>query len=242
MSMPDRSKALTTLLQRARRRAEAAADCGPCPDGCACHSDPVLREFVRSFLMWESTRTKADNALRRIDQAVVDINEFRVAMPDEMAQIIGPNYPRVEERCERLRAALNDIYKREHKVGLAHLADKSKRAAREYLENLAHTPPYVAARVFLVALGGHAFPVDERLHARLAGAGVIDPVLTPAEAGAFLERSIRAGEAAEAYCLIQAWADDMDKPAARPAPRRAARPASSGAKKSPVPRRKSRGD
>lgn len=227
MMASDRTRTLGRLLSRLRSHHDAAIAQTACPDCCACHGDPVLREFVRSFLAWDASLVKADNALKRIDQAVVDINEFRVCMPDEMCQIVGPNYPRVEERCQRLRSALNDVYKREHRVSLAQLADKSKRAAREYLDGLAGIVPYVSARTVLVALGGHAFPLDSRSHQKLVQADVLDEGMTPEDASAWMERSVRAGEALAAYGLIQAWCDSADKPAARRAkagPRKASEP------------------
>lgn len=239
MSAADRTKALNALIARLRAKqapVPAVASAGGAPvDRCCCEGDLVLREFVRSFLHWETTANRADNALKRIDQAVVDINELRVCMPDEMAQIIGPNYPRVEERCERLRAALFDVYKREHKVALAHLTEKPKRAAREYLEGLAGVPQFVAARVTLLSLGGHAFPLDTRMHGRLLEEGALDPTMAPADASGWLERSVRAGEAAEAYTLIQAWCDSVEKPASPRGKRTAV-------KKTVAPKRRARGE
>ncbi|MBL8990854.1 MAG: hypothetical protein JNJ48_04655 [Phycisphaerae bacterium] len=241
MSAADSTKTLNALIGRLRNKQAPGAAAGPAFAGtesgvaCCCEGDAVLREFVRSFLHWETTATRAENALRRIDQAVVDINEFRVCMPDEMAQIIGPNYPRVEERCERLRAALFDLYKREHKVAMSHLAEKPKRAAREYLEGLGGVPQFVAARVTLLSLGGHAFPLDTRMHGRLLEEGVLDPTMAPADAAGWLERSVRAGEAAEAYTLIQAWCDSAEKAGA-------ARGKRTAVKKTVAPKRRSRGE
>jgi len=171
-------------------------------------SEPMLGHFVRSFLVWESTVAKAALAIRRIEQSVVDFNELRVCMPGEMVRVMGERYPRAEERARRMRAALNAIYSREHKVSLERLTEMSKRESREYLESLDGTPRFVAARVSLLGLAGHMAPVDGRMTRRLIERGVVEAESTPEAAAATLERKVRAAELPECYALLQAWADD----------------------------------
>ena len=116
------------------------------PEPPAPIEDP-LEQLVSSLLLWESTASKAEAARRRLIAAVVDINELRVCLPEEIVALLGERYPRGEERALRLRAALNDIYVREHAVSLEHLKKMNKRDARQYLESLEGVPQYVAARV-----------------------------------------------------------------------------------------------
>lgn len=205
----DRAKMLTRLLTRLREKYEPiATPTSPVDGPCACHNDPVLRELIRSMLLAGATSAKAEAALRKIDSACVDINEFRVCTYEEMTRIIGPGYPGAQDRCERMRSALGELYKREHKLALAHLRDKPKREARAYLESLTGASGFAAARVALVQLGAHAVPVDARLLELLVAAKVVDPEMTPESAGAWLERTIPAGEALAAHALLQAWSDD----------------------------------
>ncbi|MBX3403359.1 MAG: hypothetical protein KF699_08115 [Phycisphaeraceae bacterium] len=185
----------------------AGAAC-PLERPCIDSAEPVVDQFVRSFLLWESTSAKAAAAMKRVEQAVVDFNELRVCMPGELIRIIGERYPRVEERARRLRSALHAVYARQHRVGLEHLNEMSKREARDYLESLDGTPRFVAARVALVCLGGHAAPIDGRILRRLADRGATEANATPETASAMLERKVRAGEMLEAYALLQAWSDD----------------------------------
>lgn len=170
-------------------------------------ADPI-DEFVWSFLLWESTPTKATHALRRIRAETVDFNEFRVALPVEIRGMLGERYPMVTERSVRLRAALDDIFRKEHAVSLARLLTLTKRESRQQLDSIEATPPYVAARVQLVALGGHAVPLDQRTLDLLVGAGVFgDATPTLEEATATLTRAIRADESIEAHLLMTAWAE-----------------------------------
>ncbi|MFN7020227.1 MAG: hypothetical protein ACK4WH_02725 [Phycisphaerales bacterium] len=249
MSTSERSREIVALVRKLRSEfgdlaaANAGADLEPVNSGTSGPAtgvlgpdQPILNEFVRSMLIWEAGCTKAAAAIRRIDGSCVDLNEFRVCLPTEMVKIIGERYPRVEERCLRLRAALNQLFIREHSLTLQHLASLGKREAREYLEALDGVPRFVSARVCLLCLGGHCAPVDSRILRRLLDAGVVDADATPETAAGLIERSIKAGELLDLYRLLQCAVDHSQGHSGDPPARKPARPAKTATK--PAPRRK----
>ncbi|MDX2117915.1 MAG: hypothetical protein SFY96_07020 [Planctomycetota bacterium] len=182
--------------------------------------DPLVHELVYSFLLWDSGTTQARNLMKRLCETFVDLNELRVCLADELAEVLGERYPRAWERAQRLRATLHDLYKREHGMRLAHLAQSGKRDTRGYLDSLDGIPAFVAARMFVFGFGGHAIPCDSRLVELLADEGAIDKDMTdPAEVGSWLERQIRAADAQETALLLQAWSDEKGS-----APKREKRP------------------
>lgn len=165
----------------------------------------LIDQFIWSFLLWEADPSDAERALHKVQKAVVDFNELRVCLPEETVAIIGPRYSRAHERAMRLRAGLQDIYFREHMVSLDHLKDSPKRTARQYLDTLDGVPPFVSGRVFLMGLGGHATPLDDRLLENLIEAGVFDDDATPERAIPALERHVKAEDAVETHMLLMAW-------------------------------------
>lgn len=236
-----------TAPDSAHPKADAHPPCAPTCHAFLEHDQPVLAELVRSFLIWEAGSAKAASAVRRIEQSVVDFNELRVCMHDEFIRLLGKTTPRTEERAMRMRAALNDVYLREHGMTLEHLPALGKREAREYLESIEGVPRFVAARTLLLALSGHAAPVDGRIHRALTAAKVVEPDSSPEDAAGQLERRIRAGELLEAYLLLQLHADESAKPDAEtdaadakaaPSPRDPARGRSNGAVKAPATRKR----
>ncbi len=230
MSAPDHARRLLGLVKRLRAEHGEPVYTPPAtPDG----HDPLVVEFVHSFLVWEAGASRADPALRRLLQAVVDYNELRVCLPDELARIIGERYPRAVERAARLRAALNDAYRREHAVTFQPLTVMPKRDARLYLDALDGVPPFVAARMTLLTLGGHAFPVDERILEALKEEHAAPPDLALNGAESWLERQFRSGEAVGAYLLIEGWLHE--RTARRAAPERSA------ARRTGVPHARPRG-
>jgi hypothetical protein len=177
--------------------------------------DDLVHELVYSMLLWECSSAQARAAHKRIRDAVVDYNELRVCVPDEISALLGERYPLAAERAVRLRSSLNDIFRREHGVRLAHLAEHGKREARAYLEGIDGLPPFVAARLIVVRLGGHAMPTDERLRDLLADKGILPPQTAVHDAAGWLEHRVKAGDAREAHLLLQAWSDECGRPPRR---------------------------
>jgi hypothetical protein len=221
LTAADPAKKLASLIKKLRTDyGDACTDsgCEGCPEG----ADPLAWQLVFAFLAWEAGTQRAGAANKRLHAAVVDYNEMRVCLADELMHLIGDRYPRGQERVQRLRSSLNELYRREHSVTLQRLVDLPKRDARAYLDSLEGMPPYVSARMALLAFGGHAFPVDERIYLTLLEEAAAPEDLTVEDASAWLERQFRAGEVLEPYLLLEAWLNDRPapKPPKKPVPRK----------------------
>ncbi|MGP1271976.1 MAG: hypothetical protein ACTS22_01450 [Phycisphaerales bacterium] len=188
----------------------------PAADNGELVQDGIIDELVWAFLVWEAGEHRAAARFDAFVSHFVDLNELRVCLPDEIVAALGSSYPRSRERAERLVATLADIYTRQHAVSLAHLRQLGKREARAYLDSLEGIPAYAAARVALIALGCHAFPLDDRLTALLRSRGIIPETESDRAAPVWLERQVRAGDAAELFLGLELWSiDQKPKPAAR---------------------------
>lgn len=225
----DPTKKLGSLLRRLRSEypePHAAPSVQPeTPDGF----DAAVHELVYSMLLWEASNAQARNALKRIRESVVDYNELRVCIADEVALVLGEKYPLALERSMRLRTTLNDLYQRHHCITLKHLAELPKREARQHLDGLAGCPCYVSARVALVQNLGHAMPLDERLRDLLIEEGVLEEGVAVEAAASWLEHHVKAEEALETFLLLQAWSDDKGH-----SPRRDRRPIMAAAPERPA--------
>jgi endonuclease III len=168
--------------------------------------DPVA-VLVMSMLLWESTTDKALAAYARLMEQVVDFNDLRVCMPHETADIIGPRYPRVLDRCQRLRAVLRDLYLREHAVNLERLTGSGKRDAKKYIETLEGIVPYAAARTLLLSFETHAIPVDDQLRIQLIEAEASDSSMEIPELSSWLASQILAEDGIAAHAALQSWVD-----------------------------------
>lgn len=205
MSPSDASpKKFQTLLRRLRKEEPPAP---PAPEG-PTGAEPVLTQLLYAMLLADASTGQATAALRRVREAIVDLNELRVFVPDEIVQTLGERYPLVNERALRLRLMLGAIFTRQHTMSLAPIAQMPKREARAYLDSLEGVMPFAAARVAVVCLGAHAVPVDERLRDLLAGEGVIDPAMPVEDAASWVERAVKAEDALATHLAFQAWSDE----------------------------------
>ncbi|MFZ4574961.1 MAG: hypothetical protein ACOYN0_11225 [Phycisphaerales bacterium] len=238
MSPPDPAKKLASLLKRLRSRFDAAPPARGTGDAPPT-ADSIVSELVFSMLLWEAATSQARAAYKRLHEAFVDYNDLRAAIDDEVAEVLGEKYPLAAERARRLRAALNDIYRRQHAVSLAHLPELAKRDAKAYIDSIEGVPLFASHRLLLCELHVHALPIDERLRDLLAAEGVLDEANDVHSATAFIERHVHADEASEVASLFQAWSDEdgqsprKEKRAPAPAVEPAARPAPARSKAEP---------
>lgn len=168
----------------------------------------AVTQLVVGFLQWEATRKQAEAALARIHAAVVDNNELRVSHNHEIIAMIGPGYPRCEERVARLRESVQEIYVREYAVSLDGPAARGKKEVRTYIESLPGITPYVAAHVLVTALNVPAMPVDDKLVALLAAERCLDEGLDPHQAAQLIEKAVKADDMLATHLLLQAWSDE----------------------------------
>ncbi len=163
-------------------------------------TDPV-EQLVLAALEWGSTRTNAKRAFRSLRERMVDLNEVRVSSAREISSAIREFIPDSSECARSISLALNDVFRREHRIKLDGLTQHGRREARHYLESLAGVNPYVVASVMLWSLGGHGIPANQRLLSALRREGLVDQSASPAEVQGFLERNIAAAEA-KRFCMV----------------------------------------
>ncbi len=213
------AKNLSALLRRLGKPATAA-----CPDA----ADPVA-VLIQSFFLWESTTDEAIAAYAAMKKQFVDYNELRVSLPYEVVGHLGLRDRRALDRCQRLRAVLTDLFKREHEVTMKRLPMLGKREVRKYLDELEGMVPYVAARLSLLCFDTHSIPVDDRLRDLLIQEGIADPAMDVNELSAWVSRHVKAGQGPHVHRALQAWGDRVTERLAgdgapskrRPAPKRA---------------------
>lgn len=169
--------------------------------------DPVA-QLISAFLMWEANSVRADQAFQRIQSHIVDYNDLRVCCTHDVIKWIGERYPRGRARIDRLRAALRAIYEREHDITLDRVIGLTNREARQWIETLEGVTPYVSAQWLLFSKRAHAMPIDEQLRSKLIAAEIIDRGTDLLTVQAWLERHVRAADAAKAHLLLQGWVEE----------------------------------
>lgn len=164
-------------------------------------TDPI-DQLILGILSACTTDQKAAAVYRRLREQTVDLNELRVTPAVELAEMIGTGVPLAREKAQRIVDALNAVRRRQDKLDLSFLHQRTRREAREYLESLEGVDKAAAASVVLFSLGGHAIPVDDQVLYFLRQEELVDPAADLGEVQSFLERTILAEDAAAFSILL----------------------------------------
>lgn len=167
-------------------------------------------QIIISFLEWNATAPMALEAHDQLMHSMVDNNDVRVSLPQEIVDLIGADYPLAQERACRMHETLNELFNREHDIIITSLKGKNKKQIKTYLETLPGITPYVIAQMLLLSYGAHAVPIDDHILALLKDEQVVHEDCTLADAEAFCERHIKAADALQSHLAMRAWADEYE--------------------------------
>lgn len=195
------AKRLKSLLEELRDQFEI-----PEPE----HVDSVT-QIVIGFLMWEATSLQADETFAAIRDEFVDLNEVRACLPTELASFIGRSYPRAFERCDRLSAVLNDVFRREDALDLSRLSGRHPSEIESYLASLKGMTPYVSGQVMLLCFNMPRLPVDQQLRTALIEDEAVDPNADLLEVQAWCSRNIENATMIDAHLLLQGWVEEINE-------------------------------
>ena len=162
-----------------------------------------LKALVRGAMSYDVADAKADDAMKAIEKEFVDLNELRVATDLEIQELLGVRYPQIERRVAMITQGLNNIFEREHTLSLDRLKTVSRRDARNFLRELPDIHPFVEAYVMLVALDGHAVPIDDEMLETLREEEVVEEETTLEEAQRFVEHHLKTGDAWEFFSAMR---------------------------------------
>ena len=169
-------------------------------------SDPI-GEIVLGCLSMYQSEGKALHAISRLKNYFVDFNDLRVSPANEVSRVLGSHYPHGMEVSRILVRSLREIYEQCHGLDLSELSKGGKLTAKAMLEGIDGLNDYVVSCVMLRSLGGHAFPVNEKMLSMLQGEEVVDSKASVSDVQGFLERQIPAKQIRKTFALLRRYAD-----------------------------------
>ncbi len=163
----------------------------------------VLEAVVFAICRENSTREQANQVLSRFKDGFFDWNEIRVSSIAEIEETLA-GLSDTEERAFKIRRFLRQLFQKTYGFSLEALQKKPLKEALKALSNYeAFASDYVEASVVLLALGGHAIPVDKTTRRVLGRLGMIDPKDDDKMLRAHLERAVPKNRAVEFIDLIE---------------------------------------
>jgi len=190
------------------------------------YEDP-LEALTYGILCEHVTSSQAQAAQKRLTRHFVDLNDLRVARPDEIAESFGEDSKAVLDTAVRLTRVLTAVFNRAHALTLTAIKKLGKRPARQFVETLDGVSPFAVHYCMLTALQSHAIPVNDRMIEYLKAEGLIHPGSEAVGVEGFLSKLVPAREGYEFYVLLraqsEAWRPSEKKAGAAMASAEAAR-------------------
>ncbi len=166
------------------------------------YNDPV-EAIIYGILSEKVTERQAQIAWKRSKKHFVDLNDLRVARPDEIYDLFGKENDEIRDVGLTLAKVLFSVFDKHHEMTLAMLHDVGKRQARHDLEELNGLPRFALGYCLLTSLNSHAIPVTERMIAYLQNQELVDPKADEAAIEGFLAKQIAAKDAFEFYTWLR---------------------------------------
>lgn len=168
----------------------------------------ILEAVVLGICHEGTTREQANQALSRFKDDFFDWNEVRVSTIDEIKGMLA-GLPSPEDRANRLRRFLRQLFEKTYGFTLETLAKKPLKESLKLLDEYdAFGSDYVSATVVQQALGGHAIPVDAPAQRALTRLGIVEPGSESTALRSLLERAVPKNRGVEFIGLIEDLAHD----------------------------------
>jgi endonuclease III len=199
MATQSKTQLLTNIHTLLKKRYKPKAE----PNGSRLS---VLKAVVYGICHEDTTREHANQALSRFEDEFFDWNELRVSSVEEIQESLA-GIPDPDERAQRIRRFLRQLFNRTYGFTLDALAKKPLKDALKVLQTYdAFASDYVTATVIQQALGGHAIPVDKSAHRVLDRVGVSEAEIPALRV--ILERAVPKNRGSEFLDLIEDVAND----------------------------------
>jgi endonuclease III len=210
MATQSKTQFLTDVHTHLKRRYK------PKPDRSAGRLS-VLEAVVYGICHEDTTREAANQALSRFKDHFFDWNEVRVSPIAEVQETLA-DIPHPQERAQRIRRFLRQLFEKTYAFSLEALTKKPLKEALKVLHAFeAFTSDYVTATVIQQALGGHAIPVDSEIRRALERLGIHEPDVHALRS--VLERAVPKNRGVEFAELLEELAHDTCVPGDPDCPR-----------------------
>ncbi len=170
----------------------------------------VFESVIYGICHEDATRIQAEAAMQAFRTGFFDWNEVRVSPISEIQGVFERlRIPDAEERANRLRRFLRQLFEKAYAFNLDPLLKKPLKDATKALQDFeAAGDDFVIATVTRVGLGGHAIGIDRPTRRALERLGAADRGQDDASLRGTLERAVAKNRGTEFVDLIEDLAHD----------------------------------
>jgi len=165
--------------------------------------DEPVDALVYAIVSENMGETATHSAIKRFIDYFVDWNDLRVSRAEEIVEVLGADTPVTRDIASALTMALGAVFNKYNTVSLKALQRIGKRPARQALEQIEGTSPFVVDFCCLTSLQGHAIPLTKKMTEFLRSNELVHPDADEQQIEGFLAKQISAKSAYEFYALLR---------------------------------------
>ncbi len=170
--------------------------------------DDVVPQLLKFILMEEAGEAAAEEAMERIRDSFVDLNELRVSFPHEVAEVL-PNMPHAEAKSRRATRLLNEVFLERNTLNWDFVRTMGVRELRQYFEAKSRGNLVLGAAAVLLFSSGHAVPADADVRRVLTRLKVVQKGELLEAVHSFLERAVTREQGYEFWALLHRLAEKV---------------------------------
>ena len=172
---------------------------------------PIVESVILAILRENRSLKDSNRALEHFlsKSNYVDLNELRVSELREIQNIIG-NTPDSDLRARAIRKFLKQIFQKNYKYDIDGIAKKTFKEAKDELKDYeALTSDFIMAQAQVQTLGGHAFPVDNRILLMAKRLGLVDENADHSTLRGIFEKNITKAQIHLAIALVEEFVNEV---------------------------------
>jgi endonuclease III len=174
--------------------------------------DEPVDSLVHAVVSENMTEAQAHSAIKKLKDYFVDWNDLRVAVVDEIVEVLGQETAAARSIAMTLVNLLRAVFEKYNMLSLQALRKLGKRPAKQVLEKLNGATPFVVDYCMLTALQGHAIPLTPKMMEYLKTSTLVHAEANYEEIEGFLARQIATKKAYEFYSALR---HESESPKAR---------------------------
>ena len=165
--------------------------------------DPI-DSLVYGIVAEKASTSRTKTVSKQFSRHFVDLNDLRVARPEEIVEVFGKDSAEVRQVAQTLVRVLGAIFEKQNDLTLEPLKKLGKRQAKQELEGLDGVTHFAVNLTMLTALQGHTIPLTQKMIAYLKMHELVCPDADDHDIEGFLTKQISAKDGYDFYAQLRA--------------------------------------
>jgi len=165
--------------------------------------DDPIDSLVYGIVAEKASSSRARGASKQFSRHFVDLNDLRVARPEEIVEVFGKDSADLRQAANTLIRVLGAIFEKQSDLTLEPLKKLGKRQAKQELEAIDGITHFAANFSMLTVLQGHAVPLTRKMIAYLKANELVCPEADDHDIEGFLTKQISAKDGYAFYSLLR---------------------------------------